>query len=811
MANEEYASNRPPRARPLWIAATFALVTMLVSGAGFWFYFQQRSALNDHVLKEMETVSELKAHSTASLVASYRSVLARSSQSEYFIDAAEHLGAAGRGSSELEAMRRRLSLDLSDSGYSAVALLDSSGRIVESVSFDKKPVDVSPLDLAVIGPAAAGDVRTTDLYLNAEARPTLDFLAPLVADGPGISAPFGWLLARVDPTLALYPELQHWPVPSATGETLLVRQEGDEILFLNELRHRKDTALTLKVPISEELPAGRAVSGDTRPLFGVDYRGVDVVADGARVEGTSWFVISKMDADEVQAPLRKTALLTLLAVLLALIAAGVSATWTWVRTAQAADHLLHEQQEARAAAETALGRNEERLRLAMEATSDAVWDLDVPSGLLEVNARYYIMLGFDEGAWPATLETMTDLIHPDDSESALEAINSMVHGGASGASFEMRLKTREGSWKWVLSRARAVSRDEVGTARRIVGTHVDLTEAKEHELQLNRYRLHLEELVEERTAEVRVANDRLEATNEELATLNEELRANNEQMDQTNEELACVNEELLSSNEELATLNAEVTRANEQVESMNVELAKASRAKSDFLASVSHELRTPLNSIIGFSGILLQGLAGPINEEQRKQLGMVDYSGRHLLALVNDILDLERVESGTIDLNLQEIDPSAVAASVVETLRPLADKRGLELDCNAKRAPKCITADARALEQILVNLIANAIKYTDSGSVSVSVIEKSKETLFEIRDTGIGVSAEHQETIFDEFVQVRSECREEPEGAGGSGTGLGLAVSRRLAAMLGGQIDLASVVGEGSTFTLILPTTGCRT
>ncbi|MDP2233528.1 MAG: hypothetical protein Q8K89_07820, partial [Actinomycetota bacterium] len=198
MPNQERASNTSPRARSLWITATFVLVTILVSGAGFWFYSQQRQALNNHVLEEMETVSELKARSTASLVAGYRSVLARSSQSEYFIDAAGGLGADGHGAREREAMRRRLSLDLSDSGYSAVALLDSSGRIVESVSFDGKPVDVSPLDLAAIGPASAGDVRTTDLYLNPEARPTLDFVAPLVATGPGISAPFGWLLARVD-------------------------------------------------------------------------------------------------------------------------------------------------------------------------------------------------------------------------------------------------------------------------------------------------------------------------------------------------------------------------------------------------------------------------------------------------------------------------------------------------------------------------------------------------------------------------------------------------------------------------------------
>jgi len=807
----ETRTSSQPQARLLWIVVAFAIVTLSVASAGLWYYTSQRAALRERVFNEMETVSTLKAQATADLVAHNESFLVRSSQSPYFLAAAYALIDSDTPAARA-VMRERLALELNGSGFTEVALIDEDGAVIEFASTEGT-FAVSAKDLELLGPASVGQVDRTDLYLGPDGKPTLDFMAPLVDGQTNDPRPAAYLLARVDPYGDIYPELLSWPVPSRTGETLLVKQDGDKVLYLNELRHEAGTALTLRLPLDESLPAARAVSGDQRPLEGLDYRGVEVIADGEPVEGTEWHVVSKIDAEEVYAPLRNTGALTLLAVLAAILAAGAGATWLWARQTRESFQRLYEAQLERARVEQELEQSEERLRLALDATSDALWDLDVASGTAVVNPRYYTMLGFDEGAWPSTLGFWKTLIHPDDLEAAEAAITSMISGGAPGAVAEMRLKTRDGAWKWVLSRSKVVARDKDGTASRIVGTHIDLTDSKERELELDRYRRHLEDLVEERSGEVKAANERLQEANEELSgmneeltALNEELSANNEELDQTNEELASVNEEMLASNEELAAVNEELGEANDRIESVNAELATASRVKNDFLANMSHELRTPLNSILGFTGVLLQDIAGPLNDEQRKQLGMVKHSGEHLLALVNDILDLERIESGTVVLEPVSLDPREVLESLTNRMLPLAEDRKLALSCDLANAPIAVQADARSLEQILFNLIGNAIKYTEQGSVTVQVTCENNEVRFAVHDTGIGIPRENHATIFDEFVQVRARSGEKP-----GGTGLGLAVSRRLAEMHGGRIELtSSTLGVGSVFTLVLPTASCE-
>ena len=782
----------------------FLVVALCVVGAGLWYYSAQRDALRERVFNEMDTIASLKAQAITDLIAHHESFAARSSQSPYFVEAVQVRVANGDSESEAR-MHERLDLELSGDGVTGAAVLDADGKVVEFAAADST-LPISAEDLALLGPASHGQVDHTDLYLGQDGKPTLDFVAAVVGSSSANPHPTGYLLTRVDPAAYLYPELLSWPVPSKTGETLLVRRDGDHVLYLNELRHRSDTSLVMTLPFDPDLPAARAIIGDQRPHEGIDYRGVPVIAAGKPVEGTDWYVISKVDADEVYAPLRTTGALTLLIVLAAISAVGAAATWLWAQHSRESYQRLYETERDRTRIEVELADREERLRLALDATSDALWDLDVASGTAVVNARYYSMLGFDAGAWPATLATWKNLIHPDDTEAAEKQILSMISEGARSATIEMRLKTQDGSWKWVLSRTKVVARDDSGVATRIIGTHIDLTDVKEREFELDRHRRHLEELVDERTGEVKAANERLQEANEELAAMNEELTANNEELDLTNEELAAVNEEMLASNEELAVVNEELGEANEQIERANSELAAANRVKNDFLASMSHELRTPLNSILGFTGLLLQGIAGPLNPEQSKQLAMVKHAGEHLLALVNDILDLERIESGTVLLELVDLDPHTMLGSLVDSLMPLASSRGLTLSSNLAEAPQRIRADSRALEQILFNLIGNAIKYTEEGSVCVRVTHRDDEVSFSIEDTGVGIPLENQASVFDAFVQVHARNNPKP-----GGTGLGLAVSRRLAEMHGGRIELThSAPGTGSVFTLVLPIESCK-
>jgi PAS domain S-box-containing protein len=255
-------------------------------------------------------------------------------------------------------------------------------------------------------------------------------------------------------------------------------------------------------------------------------------------------------------------------------------------------------------------------------------------------------------------------------------------------------------------------------------------------------------------------------------------------------------EELRRYREELEELVAERTR---ELEAANTELREANEAKTRFLRAMSHELRTPLNSIIGFSDILRRGMAGPLSAEQDKQIEMINTSGRHLLALINDVLDLSRIEASGLELHMHEFDAVELAGEAMATLQPEATDKGLTFDMSTSVEAIMMTCDRLKVRQILLNLLGNAIKFTETGFVRLSVRSAPGLVSFAVADSGPGIVPERQERIFGEFVQA------EDDDAPREGTGLGLAISRGLTSALGGMLQLESTPGIGSTFTLTLP------
>lgn len=237
----------------------------------------------------------------------------------------------------------------------------------------------------------------------------------------------------------------------------------------------------------------------------------------------------------------------------------------------------------------------------------------------------------------------------------------------------------------------------------------------------------------------------------------------------------------------------------------NLELENANRAKDRFLASMSHELRTPLNAIIGFVGTLLMRLPGPLTPDQERQLQTVRTSAKHLLSLINDLLDVAKIESGRIELNLEPVPLRAIMEEVASSLRPLADAKGLALEIQCPPNDIVFQTDRRALSQVLLNLANNAIKFTETGTVGIELREPvplqtgQKWIEFLVTDTGAGIKLEDQARLFQAFEQVNV-----PNARRQEGTGLGLYISQKLAVLLGGRIDLKSDYGHGSTFTVIL-------
>ncbi len=238
---------------------------------------------------------------------------------------------------------------------------------------------------------------------------------------------------------------------------------------------------------------------------------------------------------------------------------------------------------------------------------------------------------------------------------------------------------------------------------------------------------------------------------------------------------------------------------------MDLEAAKeraesADRLKSAFLAAMSHELRTPLNSIIGFTGIVLQQLPGPLNPEQSKQLGMVMGSARHLLDLINDVLDLSKIEAGQLDLECQPFDVHASVRKVMQLVSPLAAQKRLALHEDVSPDVGELIGDRRRFEQILINLLNNAVKFTETGSIRLSCSISDAHLVTRVTDTGMGIKSEDLDKLFHPFQQVDTGLTRNHEGSG-----LGLSICRKLATMMGGTIWVDSEWGKGSTFTVSLP------
>ena len=235
----------------------------------------------------------------------------------------------------------------------------------------------------------------------------------------------------------------------------------------------------------------------------------------------------------------------------------------------------------------------------------------------------------------------------------------------------------------------------------------------------------------------------------------------------------------------------------------NIELENANQAKDRFLATMSHELRTPLNAIIGFTGTLLMKLPGPLNADQEKQLKTVQTSARHLLSLINDLLDLAKIESGKVELHLEPVLCQSVLQEVSAALRPAAESKGLRFEVSAPASEILVRTDRRALSQILINLANNAIKFTERGAVLLELSQRPdgdrSVTEIAVTDTGVGIRGEDQAGLFQAFAQVGAGGRRRTEG-----TGLGLHLSQKLAGLMGGRITIQSESSKGSRFTLVL-------
>ena len=257
---------------------------------------------------------------------------------------------------------------------------------------------------------------------------------------------------------------------------------------------------------------------------------------------------------------------------------------------------------------------------------------------------------------------------------------------------------------------------------------------------------------------------------------------------------------LLQTFADQAVIAVENVRLFNEIQEKSRLLEVANKHKSDFLANMSHELRTPLNAIIGFSEVMLSGMAGGMPDKQKEFIGDIRDSGKHLLALINDILDLSKIEAGRMELDIARFDVPAAMANAMTLVRGRAERHGIRLVSEVGADVSAYEGDERKFKQIVLNLLTNAVKFTpEGGSVTLGAQRMNGAYVFSVTDTGVGIAPEDQKAIFEEFKQVGDIARK------AEGTGLGLALTKRLVELHGGEMRVESVVGKGSTFTFELP------
>lgn len=725
--------------------AAFLAITSITAAAGVFFYRDQQRYYTHDLSQQLTSIAQLK---TAALV-SWRDGIA--ADAEVFRNNPEFvsdfkLSLASPESADSEEARARVAAWLkvirSKPGYNGAYLLDESGVIVDySVSSLRS-------DDAHISDIAANFVRTNqigfvDLHRHEDGTVRLAVVAPL----PGISQdsrPVGALVVAIDPQAYLFPYLNEWPVPSETGETLLVRRDGTDALVLNEARFARDSALNRRIPlVRTALIPTKAVLGERGIVEGFGVGGIREIAYVAKVPDTPWYLISQISRAEATA--RLTTRLWLVAAVVALLISGVGGITML---------LWRDQRLKQFAAQLKAERERSWLRNIIERAMNEIYVFDRESlRFLFVNAGAIRNLGYDLHE----LEMMTpvDIESTYTEQSYRSAIAPLASDELQRLHFETVHTRKDGTRYPVEVHLQQVDSDFGPVYLAVID---DITERREAEDEILRYQDHLEEMVALRTKALSDANTELDKTNEDLQ------------------------------------------RANVTLEATVADLEDANATKSAFLACMSHELRTPLNSIIGFSGILAQGLAGPLNDEQLTQIEMVNRSGNHLLALINDVLDLTKVESGKVDLQIECFDAHEALTLVVDAMRPAAAEKGLVLNVSFE-GETSLYSDCGKVSQILFNMIGNAIKFTDSGHVDARYGRTADgNAIFAITDTGIGIQQKDLDRVFETFTQLHAPQVGKPKG-----TGLGLALSQEYAGLLGGRISVVSTVGHGSTFTLLLP------
>jgi PAS domain S-box-containing protein len=660
----------------------------------------------------------------------------------------------------------------------------------------------------------------------------LDLIVPLIDHSKNDTLVLGLLALRIDPQKILYPMIQSWPTPSKSAESLLVRKDGTDIVYLNELRHLKNTELLLRKPVStQKLPAAMAVGGITGTIDAEDYRGVPVVAAMRKIPGVPWYMIAKIDREEVLSTLNKQMTMVIIILVLFILTSGLSFGFL-IRNQRVRFYREKYENELD---HLALVKHFDYI---LKFANDIILLFDKNLNIVEANDRAletymymrneFIGLNISKIRAPETLPKLQDQLKTvDENESAtFETLHQRKDGSVFAIEISSRVVNIEGS-KYYQTIGRDITerksaeetlKESEEKFRKIfeespfcmVMTGKDFGIIRANQSFCNMIGYNEEELksftFRDFTHPDHIANDEISLLRliaQEISIYNTDkryirkdgsviwgsttisiLRDNRGEV-----QLFLAMVEDITSRKKA---HSELIVAKERAE-------EGDRLKTAFLHNVSHEIRTPMNAIIGFSTLLKEQ---DLSESERNQfVDIIFQSSNQLLSIINDIVDIANVESGQVRINFREMNLNEALRSLNEQFiyKERENNVQIHLTTGLPDEKSIIRTDGTKVIQILSNLINNSLKFTKEGQIDFGYTVKNDFLEFTVKDTGIGISPEHIEKIFNRFYQV--------DVAGSrqyGGTGLGLSICKAYVELLGGDMKVESESGKGTIFTFTI-------
>ncbi|NIA13622.1 MAG: response regulator [Nitrospiraceae bacterium] len=792
----------------------FLTVTMLsLTAVVTILYFQRAATLRGMEFERLQVVRDLKVRELTNWLDERMSDLQVSSRDEE-IRGLE--GVLGKPKSEWSpenlkavSIARSLLQRYVDryGAYSEFFVIGAASGKIEICSESAHEGQDERMDLYFTEPMRTRKPYIKDIYLSkTEDKPSMAFSSPIFClkrDGEHI---IGVLVARANLEHVLYPLIQERTGMGESGETLIVNKDG---FAVNELRWAENAPLKLKIAAE---PAVKAADGETGIVETKDYRGEMVLAAYTHIPLTQWGFVVKRDLAEVHAPIRAIlrdmvliiAVAALIVVLVSMLLAG-TITRPILSIGEVVGRFAEGDLEARWLPEgpdevAALGTSFNEMagtlasQIAIRQGSAGISETMVAAGDVEDFASGLLMRlidisGSHLGAFYMRSENgemFEQTASVGLSGGAAQFFSAEEHEGelgktlATGRISHIRHIPADTVFTFKTTGGTAIPREIItiplGLGRKVMAV-VSLA-------TLGSYSDSFRQIIEQARLGMDTAFSNL-LTGAKTERLAEALRASNEEMTLVNEELQEQAEEMQAQAEELEVQRLQVVEAN--------------RLKSEFVSNMSHELRTPLNSVMALSQLMLSRGIGSKPEDDAEHLRVIERNARRLLSLINDILDLSKIEAGWVELSLCDFDPRDLVERTLGTVQPMADEQRLRLEANFTEVPR-MYSDEERIGQILLNLLSNAVKFTEQGQISVDVRAAGGMVAFAVTDTGIGISEIDLPHIFEEFRQVDGSTTRRYEG-----TGLGLAICQRIARPIGGAITVESALGEGSTFTLRLP------